>query len=257
MCLFKRKKMIEIDYSDRVFLGFAINNYGGSSNLRGCINDIDDAQLKLNSLYPNFQFVKFKDKEVKKDIFKYNLAKAISALPKNATVCLVMDCCFSGSITRSNVVKQTPKFKPSGILPNMGRIKHIAKETTSKWIVLSGCAENQTSSDALINNRYNGAFTWVALNTIKRGMSYRDWFEAIRKQLPSAIFEQSPTIEGAEYLTGRIIGDGPTLIVWYSGHGTYVTDHSGDEADGYDEALALRDGNLVDDDIHYILKSIK
>ena len=49
---------------------------------------------------------------------------------------------------------------------------------------------------------------------------------------------------------------GDTMLVHYSGHGTYVRDRSGDEEDGYDEALFLYDGALIDDDINEILQGI-
>jgi metacaspase-1 len=41
--------------------------------------------------------------------------------------------------------------------------------------------------------------------------------------------------------------EGDTVVVHYSGHGTYVADVSGDEPDGYDEAVYLYDGALIDD----------
>ncbi|MGE4560554.1 MAG: caspase domain-containing protein [Desulfobulbus sp.] len=47
---------------------------------------------------------------------------------------------------------------------------------------------------------------------------------------------------------------GDSLIFTYSGHGTWVPDRSGDEADGRDEALCPHDlatkGALLDDEIH-------
>jgi len=255
MCF--KKKNIDIAFGEKTFLGFGINKYGGGNDLNGCVNDINDAEKKFISLIPDITPAKFLDKEAKREVFRYQLAKAIEALPKNGTVVLVTDCCFSGSITRSVVIKKKARFKPSGILPNMGKIRKIAKSDTAKWITISGCGERQTSADAMINGRYNGAFTYVALTCLKKDMTYRQWFDKIREQLPSATFEQSPTLEGYDYLTYRVIGDGPTLIVWYSGHGTYVKDRGGDEADGYDEAICLYDGNLVDDDLNYILRTIK
>jgi hypothetical protein len=256
MMCFKKKPVSPV-FGEKTFLGFGINKYGGGNDLNGCVNDINDAEKKLISLFPEIQTAKFLDKEAKKDTFRFMLASAIEALPKDGTVVLITDCCFSGSITKSMVIKKKARFKPSGILPNMGKIKRLAKSDTAKWVTISGCGERQTSADALINGRYNGAFTYVALNLLKKGMTYRQWFDKIREQLPSATFEQAPTIEGFEYLVSRVVGDGPTLIVWYSGHGTYVKDRSGDEADGYDEALCLYDGNLVDDDLNYILRTIK
>jgi hypothetical protein len=49
---------------------------------------------------------------------------------------------------------------------------------------------------------------------------------------------------------------GDFLLVHYSGHGTYTLDPHGDEADGYDEALYLYDGTLIDDDIKEVLMLI-
>jgi hypothetical protein len=46
---------------------------------------------------------------------------------------------------------------------------------------------------------------------------------------------------------------GDTLVITYSGHGTWVPDSSGDEPDGRDEALCPHDiataGPLLDDEI--------
>ena len=39
------------------------------------------------------------------------------------------------------------------------------------------------------------------------------------------------------------------LAFYYSGHGTYTGDRNGDEADGRDECLVFKDGNVVDDEI--------
>jgi uncharacterized caspase-like protein len=56
---------------------------------------------------------------------------------------------------------------------------------------------------------------------------------------------------------GRLIPDaraGDTLVITFSGHGTWQPDTSGDEPDGRDEALCPWDittqGALIDDDIH-------
>ena len=59
-----------------------------------------------------------------------------------------------------------------------------------------------------------------------------------------------------EAIGGLITGarQGDTLIITYSGHGTWVPDSSGDEPDGRDEALCPWDigsaGPLIDDEIH-------
>lgn len=50
---------------------------------------------------------------------------------------------------------------------------------------------------------------------------------------------------------------GDVLVITYSGHGTQVYDSSGDEEDGYDEALYLYDGVFKDDDMRSALSGIK
>jgi metacaspase-1 len=47
--------------------------------------------------------------------------------------------------------------------------------------------------------RPNGAFTFVALNALKRlpkSATYQGWFDAIRKLLPSRQYPQSPNLYG-------------------------------------------------------------
>jgi hypothetical protein len=47
---------------------------------------------------------------------------------------------------------------------------------------------------------------------------------------------------------------GDIIYIHYSGHGTYLPDRNGDETDGYDEALYLYDGPLIDDDTNNLLR---
>src|SRR3990172_5118440 len=50
---------------------------------------------------------------------------------------------------------------------------------------------------------------------------------------------------------------GDNLFLHYSGHGSSVRDRSGDEADGFDEAIVPLDyqtaGMIIDDDLHVML----
>lgn len=48
-----------------------------------------------------------------------------------------------------------------------------------------------------------------------------------------------------------------TVALYFIGHGTYVRDMNGDEADGYDECLLFRDRTVLDDDIARIIKESK
>jgi hypothetical protein len=54
---------------------------------------------------------------------------------------------------------------------------------------------------------------------------------------------------------------GDSLVITYSGHGTYAPDQNGDDADGLDEALCPHDirtaGALIDDEIHALFAARK
>jgi hypothetical protein len=89
----------------------------------------------------------------------------------------------------------------------------------------------------------NDANDWAA-ELARRGFAVTKMFDAqATKAAMIAAFRA--LIGGA--------ADGDTLVVTYSGHGTWVPDSSGDEPDGRDEALCPHDitaaGPLLDDDI--------
>lgn len=124
----------------------------------------------------------------------------LQKIPNGVTVFLLLDSCFSGTATRNphKIRFMPPKFERKEHL----RIKRGWYEDL-KWIVLSGCAENQTSADAFINGKYHGAFTYYAMFTLIRTMTYQVWFNKIREFLPSRDFDQAPTLEGSSELINK------------------------------------------------------
>ena len=250
---------------DHKILHFAINDYPGTANdLNGCINDGRDMIDRLNLLYPKeFEVKRFIDSGATRSCYKTEVAKAISMLPKDSTVLVFADSCFSGTITKylsSNPHPSKNRFFPNPEVPRkvkrVNRKFAIGKDTPIKWLTFSMCQENQTSADAYINGEYHGAGTYYAMKTLRVGMTYRQWGVEIQKYLPSSNFDQAPYIEGPDYLLDRIVFDGPTLIIANSSHGTQVYDRNGDEKDGYDEALYLYDGTVTDDEINGLLQNI-
>ncbi len=85
----------------------------------------------------------------------------------------------------------------------------------------------------------------LAQNRIPKDFQIREFVD---KQVTRSNF-----INQTEYALVRAQPD-DVIYIHYSGHGTYVKDHSGDEWDGYDEALYLYDGPLIDDDINAVLQ---
>lgn len=128
------------------------------------------------------------------------LNDALRATPEGVTVVLLLDSCFSGTATRGLAKGRFmhPKFDK---VPHL-RVKRKFYDYMS-WVVISGCGENQTSADALINGKYHGAFSYYAMNTLLGSMTYKTWFDKIRQYLPSRDFDQAPTLEGNEALLNK------------------------------------------------------
>ena len=70
--------------SKYVFLGFGINDYMGSANdLRGCRNDIEDEIKKLNREFPEFQCLKYFDRQVTTQFFVEEIQRVMSQMPED------------------------------------------------------------------------------------------------------------------------------------------------------------------------------
>ena len=137
------------------------------------------------------------------------LGEVLSDLKPNVTCVVILDSCFSGTATRGlhlrNRCVQIEDVRGRRLRRRF--LKNIPG-VEMKWIVLSGCSEMQTSADAMINDRYNGAFTFFALLALKDYnyvCTYNQWLKHLRKYLPSKDFEQKPTLEGPESLLNKQI----------------------------------------------------
>lgn len=141
---------------------------------------------------------------------------------------LISDSCHSGTVTRLAAAEAAephlprPRFLPMGNWMPADRIPAAALAPAATMnagtgisplagamskragdLLLAGCKEgpNNFSYDAWINGRYNGAFTFYALKTLKTLPStatYADWMQAVTPSLlPSASYPQSPRIVGS------------------------------------------------------------
>jgi len=123
--------------------------------------------------------------------------------PAELELVFLLDSCFSEGMSRSNPTR--PRFLMTEPLPEN---YHVIRQTPSEvndWLVISACAENQTASDAMFNGKPNGAFTFYAMRTLERGITYRQWMERIWEYLPSDRFEQIPHIDGPERMFDQIV----------------------------------------------------
>ena len=258
MCWKKKYPIKPItSYAEHRLLTFGRNLYGGGNDLRGCVNDSNNMIGAFIDAIPELTIHRYLDYDVTEASYLTALEQSISLLPPGATVVMIMDSCYSGTATRNFMNPRYIKNRfigPSGIEPS-GPVRKVARAELMKWIAISAASEHQTAADVSIGNQYVGAFSYYAYKTLKPGMTWREWFKTIRLYLPSADLDQIPTIEGPDFLQDRIIGQGPTLIVHNSSHGSWQADKSGDEADGRDEGLYF-DKFVSDDKINARLQKI-
>ena len=123
--------------------------------------------------------------------------------PPELDLVFFLDCCFSEGMSRGNPTRS--RFLMTEPLPENYHVIRQAPSEVNDWLVLSACAENQTAADANFNGNPNGAFTFYAMKTLEKGITYRQWMERIWQYLPSKQFTQIPHIDGPERMFDRKI----------------------------------------------------
>lgn len=124
-----------------------------------------------------------------------DIGNVLKSIPLGATVVLMFDSCFSGTITR-HIGDERIQSKFHQTLPLRSIKRHRFPKQEMNWLVFSACQENQTSADAFLDGEFHGAFTYYATSTFLKGLTYTDWINRIHYFLPSKAFDQNPTIEG-------------------------------------------------------------
>jgi metacaspase-1 len=140
-----------------------------------------------------------------KPVVDDDIREALTKIPDGAMVMLAFDSCFSGTITRELKEKHKIKFMAYTKKPIMGFKNKKMTESEKNYICFSGCGEEQTSADAYIDGRYNGAFTYFFLKAFKPGITYQEWIDNIHRYLPGNGYDQAPELEGDKSLFNKII----------------------------------------------------
>src|SRR4029078_1446650 len=66
-------------------------------------------------------------------------------------------------------------------------------------VLITGCRDTQTSADAFINGRYNGALTFALVEAIRKSkgrLTYRELHDRASAVLKTRKFDQVPQLEG-------------------------------------------------------------
>jgi hypothetical protein len=134
--------------------------------------------------------------------------------PYGTRIYVVSDSCHSGSVNRlfqgrPEVEEDAPEerfLSPAWLelAPEQESLLYYswpaAARTftgTNRSVLISGCDDHEYSYDAWFGDRPNGAFTYWALRTLRDGMTVKQWHAAIREELPSEEYPQSPQLVSA------------------------------------------------------------
>lgn len=135
---------------------------------------------------------------------------------------MISDSCHSGSVTRFAPILTPPtakgvnpprrlvRFLPPQVFLSPRKLAELGLRRAARAssppgryasLLLSGCQDTEYSYDAVFQGRPNGAFTFVALYTLKTlpaNATYGDWHQAIKKILPSQQYPQTPNFFGSK-----------------------------------------------------------
>jgi hypothetical protein len=117
-------------------------------------------------------------------------------LKQDVTLFAMFDSCFSGSVLdlryqymdSLNYDKYTENDKQAVTVGNV--------------FMISGCTDEQTSADAVFNNKPNGAMTWSLLESLKQkpNDSWRELVKNMRDVLKTSEFDQIPQFSSGSFV---------------------------------------------------------
>ena len=160
------------------------------------------------------------------------LRTALDTARDGVQLTVIMDCCHSGSNTRAfgppdEEVKE--RFLPSPwdiaaaetnrrtmrtVTSSLRRSRGPARRSSDivnadiPEVLITGCRDTQTSADAFINGRFNGALTYGLVEAIraKKGkLTYGDLHERASATIRKKKFDQVPQLEGRKAMFDRPI----------------------------------------------------
>ena len=165
------------------------------------------------------------------------LADIFKKLTKGAFLTMVCDSCHSGSMTRSffvnpNYKEKSKKKRDKFLVPpvdiqhrsynrslltnslgkKQGRAGSYVRPPEQNHVLISGCQDNQTSADAYIDRKYQGALTATLLKVIYNNNNKNKTWEQINRgvnrRLDKKGYSQNPQLSGNSDLLNRPIFGG-------------------------------------------------
>jgi hypothetical protein len=137
------------------------------------------------------------------------LRAIIKNINPQATLVVISDSCFSGTVTRIAPEAGKPRYMPPVAMPARNVVKQhfLLPEASMPEILISGCTDSEYSYDAEFNGRPNGAMSALAIRVIKENprATYNEFYANLRKLLPSSTYPQSPQLEGSQANKDRLL----------------------------------------------------
>jgi len=151
------------------------------------------------------------------------LRTTFDGLRAGVSFTVIMDCCHSGTNTREFLPPDAPvkeRYLPSpsslkAVESGRGLPRKVTTELRSSpraarktkdivnaslpEVLITGCRDTQTSADAFINGRFNGALTFALVEAIRKSrgrLTYRDLHDRASAVLKARKFDQVPQLEG-------------------------------------------------------------
>ncbi len=125
------------------------------------------------------------DDELKLLINKY--------LKKGVLLIALFDSCFSGSVLDLQY-EWMDSLESNNLTENIKE-----NETTGNVIMISGCSDIQTSADAIIDNKGQGAMTWSFLKSYKENITWRQLLINMRDLLKNSGYSQIPQLASGSF----------------------------------------------------------
>ncbi len=148
------------------------------------------------------------------------LFQIFDAKAKGVKLVFISDSCHSGSVSKFAPITTPPtitggkaprrlvRFMPPANFLKSTELKKLGSARAFRasfppgrnaGLLMSGCQDTEYSYDAYFDSRPNGAFTYVALKTLKTmaaNATYSQWHKKIREALPSQQYPQAPALLG-------------------------------------------------------------
>jgi hypothetical protein len=125
----------------------------------------------------------------------------LAKLDETISVEFFLDCCHSGTMTRSISPTSTsrqidyPLIEGSTLMSD--KVIRFAPSCKAKVVTWSGCMDNQTSADAFIDRQYQGAFTNSLIRANSRNVTRQTVYTSTCQWLVAQNFTQKPQLSTA------------------------------------------------------------